>query len=54
MRERLKEIEDRYDAVAAEMASPDVATDPDRLRTLGKSFAELEEIVVPYRSWREA
>ena len=54
MQERLKEIEDRYDAVAAEMASPDVASDLDRLRTLGRSFAELEEIVVPYRAWREA
>jgi peptide chain release factor 1 len=54
MHERLKEIEARYDTVANEMASPDVASDPDRLRTLGKALAELEEIVVPYRAWREA
>jgi peptide chain release factor 1 len=54
MQERLEEIEARYDAVANEMASPDVANDLDRFRTLGRTFAELEEIVVPYRAWREA
>ena len=54
MQERLEEIEARYEAVSNEMASPDVSSDPDRLRTLGKSFAELEEIVVPYRARREA
>ncbi len=54
MQERLQEIEARYDAVAAEMASPEVSSDPDRLRTLGKSLSELQEIVVPYRAWREA
>ncbi|MBA3691479.1 MAG: peptide chain release factor 1 [Actinobacteria bacterium] len=54
MQERLEEIEARYDAVADQMAAPDVASDPDRLRTLGRAFAELEEIVIPYRAWREA
>jgi len=51
---RLDEIESRYDELAAELASPDVATDPERLRRLGKQFAELEEIVLPYRQYREA
>jgi peptide chain release factor 1 len=54
MQERLEEIEARYDAVASEMAKPDLASDLDRLRTLGRSFSELEEIVVPYRAWRDA
>ncbi len=54
MRERLEEIEARYDAVSSEMAKPDLASDLDRLRSLGKSFSELEEIVIPYRAWREA
>jgi peptide chain release factor 1 len=49
---RLDEIEANYDRVAAEMSSPDVASDPDRLRSLGKRFAELEDIVVPYREYR--
>jgi peptide chain release factor 1 len=54
MQERLEEIEARYDAVASEMAKPDLASDLDRLRALGRSFSELEEIVLPYRAWRDA
>ncbi|HYJ60196.1 MAG TPA: peptide chain release factor 1 [Actinomycetota bacterium] len=51
---RLDEIAVRHDQVQAEMASPDVATDPDRLRDLGRAFAELDDIVRPYRAYREA
>ena len=54
MEERLEEIERRYDGIAREMASPDLASDPSRLRELGKAFAELEEIVRPYRRYRDA
>ncbi|HEY7477619.1 MAG TPA: peptide chain release factor 1 [Actinomycetota bacterium] len=52
--EQLDAIEARYDEVAAEMGTPEVAGDPGRLRTLGKTFAELGEVVVPYRTYREA
>jgi peptide chain release factor 1 len=52
--ERLAEIEGRYEQVQAEMASPDVAKDPERLRRLGKDLAELGEIVVPFREYRSA
>jgi peptide chain release factor 1 len=52
--DRLGEIELRFDAVSAEMATPEVATDPDRLRQLGRDFAELRELVAPYREYREA
>ncbi len=51
---RLRDIETRYEQVQAEMASPEVARDPDRLRTLGRDFAELQAIVVPYREYRAA
>jgi peptide chain release factor 1 len=51
---RLDEIEENYERVAAEMAAPDVASDPDRLRELGKRFAELQDVVVPYREYRAA
>jgi peptide chain release factor 1 len=51
---RLDEIAARHAQVQAEMASPDVATDPDRLRELGKAFAELDEIVRPYRAYQDA
>ena len=51
---RLEEIQARHDRVSAEMAEPGVATDPERFRSLGKAFSELQEIVVPYRAYREA
>src|SRR6185503_8365944 len=47
--DRLEEIEARYAAVEAEMASPAIASDPDRLRDLGRAYAELGEVVGPYR-----
>ena len=54
MKTRLEEIEARFVVTSNAMTSPEVASDPDRLRILGKSFAELEEIVVPYRAWKQA
>jgi peptide chain release factor 1 len=52
--DRLAEIEARYEAISAEMASPDVASDNERLRRLGKDFAELQQIVAPYRELKDA
>ncbi len=49
---KLDALEARYDTVAAEMSSPDVASDPERLRDLGKRFAELDEVVTPYRQYK--
>jgi peptide chain release factor 1 len=51
---RLDEIEGHYDELAAELSTPEVAADPERLRRLGKQFAELAEIVLPYRQYKEA
>jgi peptide chain release factor 1 len=50
---RLAEIEARYEAVSAELAGAGNAGQ-DKLRSLGRTFSELEEIVVPYREYREA
>jgi peptide chain release factor 1 len=50
--DRLAELEERYETLQAEMASPDVAKDPERLRRLGKDLSELGEIVVPFREYR--
>src|SRR3954468_7960597 len=52
--ERLDELETRFEQVTREMSSPEVAGDPDRLRTLGKSYADLRQIVEPYRQYRSA
>ncbi len=50
--DRLAEIETRYEQVEAEMASPEVASSPDRLRDLGRTYAELGDVVAPYRELR--
>src|SRR5512147_2133187 len=50
---RLEQMEAAYDDVAAAMANPDTAADPEQLRTLGKRYAELGEIVAPYRELRD-
>jgi peptide chain release factor 1 len=52
--DRLNEIEARFEQIQAEMASLEAATDHDRMRTLGQLFAELEQIVRPYREYRRA
>jgi peptide chain release factor 1 len=54
MRERLDEIERAYDELTRELSSPEVASDPARLRDLGKRHAELHGVVVAYRALREA
>src|SRR4249920_3622984 len=51
---KLAEIEAAHDHVATEMALPEVAVDRERMRTLGKRFAELEDVVRPYREYRGA
>jgi peptide chain release factor 1 len=49
MDDRLADIEARYAQVETEMATPAVASDPNQLRDLGKAYAELAEVVGPYR-----
>jgi len=51
---RLDEIEARYDELARELATPEVSQNPGRLRELGKAFAELGDIVLPYREYKHA
>jgi peptide chain release factor 1 len=54
MRERLEEIEAVYEGLTRELSSPDVASDPARLRDLGKRHRELDEIVTAYRAYKKA
>jgi peptide chain release factor 1 len=51
---RLEEIEARFEQIQAEMASQETASDPSRLRSLGKAYAELDAVVRPYREYRQA
>ena len=52
--QRLDDVVARHARISSEMSQPGVTSDPDRLRSLGKSYAELDEIVVPYRDYRDA
>src|SRR5688572_1808586 len=45
MLDKLRNIEDRYDALEAEMASPDVVGDYQRLQALAKERSTLETLV---------
>jgi len=54
MHERLDQVEQRYDELTRELSRPDVASDPARLRDLGKRHSELHEVVITYRRYREA
>ena len=52
--ERLAELEARLEQVQTDLASPETAGDPERMRTLGKAFAELDPVVRTYRGFRQA
>jgi len=48
---KLADIEVRHEEVAGQMAT--AGSDQEKLRTLGRSYAELNEIVVPWRAYKE-
>src|SRR6266508_2701208 len=54
MRERLDDIEQRYEELTRELASPEVSSDPARLRELGKQHSELHDVVTVYRAYKSA
>jgi peptide chain release factor 1 len=51
MIERLREIEERYDTLAAEMSSPELEV--ARMTEIGRELARLEPIVNVIREWQE-
>jgi peptide chain release factor 1 len=54
MRERLQEIEAAHQELTEELSKPEVASDPNRLRDLGRRHSELDEIVQAARAWKKA
>jgi peptide chain release factor 1 len=54
MHERLEELEEQYEELTRELGRPEVASDPARLRELGRKHAELHQIVSAYRAYRDA
>jgi peptide chain release factor 1 len=49
MREHLLELERTFEAVTAELARPEVASDPAQLRKLSKQYSDLEKVVSNFR-----
>jgi peptide chain release factor 1 len=49
MWDKLAEIERRFGELELEMAKPEVAADPARRASLSRDYAELEDLVRPYR-----
>ncbi|HEY4938637.1 MAG TPA: peptide chain release factor 1 [Actinomycetota bacterium] len=54
MLERLDQIEAKYDELQARLSDPEVTSSPDALRELGKANAEIENIVLTYRRYKQA
>lgn len=53
MFDRLAELDRRFEELTQQMADPAVATDPNRLMSIGSERAELEEVVAAYREMRD-
>ena len=54
MREHLIELEKTFESLSEELAKPEVASDPARLRQLSKQYSDLEKVVNNFRALREA
>jgi peptide chain release factor 1 len=52
MQDKLQTLEDRYEALTAQMGEPEVIADYQRLQELAKERSSLEEVVALYRSLR--
>ena len=53
MLSRLQSLVDRYEELTAEMARPEVSSDYEKIQTIAKERASLEEIVSLYRRYTE-
>jgi peptide chain release factor 1 len=46
---RLRDVVSQYDDVQAQLATPEVSRDPDRLRTLGRELSRLQPVVAAFQ-----
>ncbi|TDA69762.1 MAG: peptide chain release factor 1 [Clostridia bacterium] len=51
---KLEEIEQRYEEIARDLASPEALADLKRYQSLARNYAELGEIVTAYRKFKKA
>jgi peptide chain release factor 1 len=54
MLDKLAQVERRFDELTAEMATPEVSTDYQKLAEYGRERSELEPLVVQYRAYKDA
>ena len=47
---RLRDVVSQYEDIQAQLATPEVTSDPDAIRTLGRELARLEPVVAAFRS----
>jgi len=47
---RLADVAAQYDTIQSQLASPEVTSDPDAIRRLGRELARLEPVVAAFRS----
>jgi peptide chain release factor 1 len=52
MFDQLDSVEQRFESVEAELASPGIGSDPKKLQELMKEHSTLKDIVETYRRWR--
>jgi len=52
--QKLDHLGDRYEEIGHLMSDPDVMSDQDKFRNLGKEYAELEPVVKAYAAYRTA
>ena len=50
---KLEELNKRYEELNAELARPEVVSDPNKLKKVAKEQSELDEIVKTYRAFTE-
>ena len=53
-RQKLEELEKRFDELTAEMADPAVIGDAEQYRKITKAHSELSEVVSKFREWKKA
>jgi peptide chain release factor 1 len=53
-REKLDELEARFEQLTAAMADPEIISDGEQYRKTAKSRSDVEEIVLKYREWKKA
>jgi peptide chain release factor 1 len=54
LRRRLEQIEQRYDELGRAMSTPEVTSDPNRIRDVGRELASLQAVVDTVRALRAA